>query len=207
MYKYSKIVNTTVKGLVVFMKKWIVCVCILLLFIMSVISGFIVKSYINFSDKKQEPNPAVLAEEEKQEVVNTSSVDEIVSPNAKIIITETFQKCGHTISIENEVPREIINLNKEKVAEYYKDWNIDEFNKDEIKISRNNKGICNEHYIIGESNGFISISTKNDIGEYIFKGLTDIPVQYLPEEDLEKLERGIEIIGRENLNKFLEDFE
>lgn len=189
------------------MKKWVVCICILILFILSVVSGFIVKSYINFSDKKEESNQAVLANEKEQEVVKTSSTSETVSPNAKLIITETFQKCGHTVSIESDVPREIINLSRDKVEDYYKGWNIDEFNKDEIKISRKNKGICNEHYIIGESNGFISISVKNDIGEYIFKGLTDIPVQYLPEEDLQKLEKGIEIVGKDNLNKFLEDFE
>lgn len=189
------------------MKKWIISICFLILFILSVISGFIVKSYINFSDKKQESNQAILANDENQEAVKTSSASETVSPNAKLIITETFQKCGHTVSKENDVPREIINLDMEKVAEYYKDWSIDEFNKDEIKISRKNKGICNEHFIIGESNGFISISVKNDIGEYIFKGLTDISVQYLPEEDLQKLEKGIEIVGKDNLNKFLEDFE
>ena len=84
---------------------------------------------------------------------------------------------------------------------------MDEFTTNEIKLSRNNVGICDEHYIIRESDGYISISVKNDIGEYIFKGLTDIPVQYLAEEDLAKLEQGIEVIGRENLNKFLEDFE
>ena len=58
-----------------------------------------------------------------------------------------------------------------------------------------------------ESNGCISISCKNDIGEYIFKGLTDISTQYLSAEDLEKLQKGIEVIGKENLNKCLEDFE
>jgi hypothetical protein len=206
MYKYTKIVNNNVKGLVIIMKKWAIVTLVIAIFLLSIISGFIVKSYINFSNKKEESNQAVLADKE-DEVVNTSSADETVSPNAKIIMTETFERCGHTVTVKEDVPREIVNLTKDKVYMYYKDWNVDEFNKNEIKISRKNKGICNEHYIIGESNGFISISTKNDIGEYIFKGLTDISVQYLPEKDLESLEKGIEIIGKENLNKYLEDFE
>ncbi|MBR3673294.1 MAG: hypothetical protein IKN65_03230 [Clostridia bacterium] len=207
MYKYSKIVNTTIKGLVVFMKKWIIVALIIIIFILSVISGFIVKSYINFSENKQEGNQAVLAEDNNKDTVDTSSLDITVSPNAKVILTETYQKCGHTIITKQDAPREIVNLNKEKVKEYYLDWNIDEFNSNEIKLSRKNNGICNEHYIIRESDGFISISCKNDIGEYIFKGLTDISVQYLSEEDLNKLEQGIEVVGRDNLNKFLEDFE
>ena len=93
------------------------------------------------------------------------------------------------------------------MQKYYVGWNIDEFSASEIKISRNNSGICEEHYILRESDGYISISRKNDIGEYIFKGLTDISIQYLPEEDLIRLEKGIEVIGKESLNKFLEDFE
>ena len=67
--------------------------------------------------------------------------------------------------------------------------------------------MCEEHYIVGVSDGYITISNKNDSGEYIFKGKTDIATQYLAEDDIHKLEDGIEIVGRENLNKFLEDFE
>ena len=66
---------------------------------------------------------------------------------------------------------------------------------------------CPEHYVLRESNGFISISCKNDSGEYIFKGLTDISIQYLPEEDRVKLTQGIKVVGREALNEYLEDFE
>lgn len=207
MYKYSINVNNTFKGMVINMRKWIIVSLIIVIFIFSIISGFIVKSFINFSDKREETNQVVLAEHNDNNVVDTSVINETVSPNARVVITETFQKCGHTVRRTEDVPREIVNLSQEKVEAYYSDWSVDNFCSNEIQIFRQNSGICSEHYIIGQSNGFISISTKNDIGEYIFKGLTDIPIQYLPEEDLEKLEKGIEIVGRDNLNKFLEDFE
>ena len=140
-------------------------------------------------------------------IVDTSSSDAIVSPNAKVIKTENFKKCGHTSTISEMVPREIVNLNKQKVEEYYSEWNMESFDVNEIKLSRKSSGICSEHYVLRESDGYLSISCKNDIGEYIFKGLTDISVQYLPEEDLVKIQKGIEIVGKDNLNKFLEDFE
>lgn len=188
------------------MKKWLIIVLCITLFIISAICGFIVHSFINFSENKGQ-REAVLAEEKNIETIDTSSLAETVSPNAEVVITQNFQKCGHTSTVKEIVPREIVNLNKDKVQEYYNGWNIDKFSSSEIKISRNNPGICSEHYILRESDGYISISCKNDIGEYIFKGLTDISVQYLPEEDLCKLENGIEIVGREKLNEFLEDFE
>lgn len=198
--------NNTIKGQGDFMKKWVIVVLIIALFIVSVICGFIINSFINFSEKKEQ-NQAVLADNEKEKTVDTSSSDVTISPNAQVISTQKFEKCGHTTTVREIVPREIVNLNQEKVQKYYDGWNIDEFSASEIKISRNNSGICEEHYILRESDGYISISRKNDIGEYIFKGLTDISIQYLPEEDLIRLEKGIEVIGKESLNKFLEDFE
>ena len=189
------------------MKKWLVVLSLIFIFAMSVYCGFMINSYINFS-KKDNENIAILAENTAEgKSVDTAYKEVTVSPNAEIIMTEKFKKCGHTMENREEAPREIVNLDEEKVKDYFKGWTINKFTSDEIDISRENNGICGEHYILRESDGYISISTKNDIGEYIFKGLTDIPVQYLPEEDLKNLEHGIEIVGRENLNSFLEDFE
>lgn len=189
------------------MKKWMLVGALIFLFLASVFCGFMINSYINFSKKKDE-NVAILAENTiSEESVNTTYVEPVVSPNAEVVIIENFKKCGHTIAKREEAPREIINLNEDKVKEFYKDWNLDKFSCDEIQISRECNQICREHYILRESDGYISVSAKNDIGEYIFKALTDIPVQYLPEADLQNLEKGIEIVGRENLNRFLEDFE
>jgi len=189
------------------MKKWIIISMVSVIFIISVIIGYIVNLSTNSLDKKTE-SPYVLAEENgKDEIVDTSYSDIVVSPNAEVVVTEKFSRCGHVSVTKDMAPREIVNLNKEKVSEYYKDFSIDNFSSDKIEVSRNAAGICNEHYVLRESDGFISINCKNDIGEYIFKGLTDISVQYLPEEDLQKLQNGIEVVGRENLNKFLEDFE
>lgn len=188
-------------------KKWIIIFGIIFIFGISVFCGFLISSAINFS-KKKEGNMAILAENNIQEnSVKTNYSEVTVSPNCKVIITQNFKKCGHTISQNEDAPRDIINLNKEKVQEYYSGWDIRKFSSDEIELYKESNGICNEHYILGELDGYISISTKNDIGESIFKGLTDIPVQYLPEEDLQRLEDGIEVVGKENLNKILEDFE
>ena len=36
---------------------------------------------------------------------------------------------------------------------------------------------------------------------------TDISTKYLPDEDKERLEQGIKVIGKQGLDQFLEDFE
>mgnify|MGYP002576699971 FL=1 len=211
------------------MKKWSIILLLILLFIVSASAGFLVRSFINYSkdNHKNEENMLVLADNyirknvqdiqkginngslvlDKSGTVKTAASEIKVSPNAQVIITQKYKKCGHTRTSKDSAPREIINLNQDEVKEFYKNWSVDDFNSNEIKISRTNDGICDEHYILGESDGYISISCKNDIGEYIFKGLTDISTQYLPEDDLEKLKNGIEVVGRDNLNKVLEDYE
>lgn len=189
------------------MKKWIIASACIILFIISTMIGYFINSIINFSEKKEETPPVLAQEKVEDEVIDTSFSDITVSPNAEVILTEKFARCGHTSVTREIAPREIVNLNQEKVQEYYDGCSIDKFTSDRVEVSRSTTGICDEHYILRESDGFISINCKNNIGEYIFKGLTDISVQYLPEEDLEKLQKGIEIVGRENLNKFLEDFE
>ncbi|MBR2786313.1 MAG: hypothetical protein IKD76_02290 [Clostridia bacterium] len=191
----------------VYMRKWGIAILMVILFVISAISGFMVRSFINFSKTNEHEQQNVLSVEEKGEIINTNSADTVVSPNAEVVLTQYYKRCGHSRVVREIAPREIVNLNEEKVREYYEGWKLDSFTANEIKLSRDNEGICGEHYIIRESDGYISISAKNDIGEYIFKGQTDIPVMYLPEGDLEELERGIEIVGRENLNKFLENFE
>lgn len=192
------------------MRKWMIVLLGIAIFIIAVIAGFLINSFVNFS--KQEnitEKQAVLAENENNEIINTSYSDILVSPNAEVIINQKYEKCGHTSKNLEIAPREIINLNEEKVKEFYENdgWEVLNFSSEEIIISRSNNGICSEHYILRESDGYISISVKNDIGEYIFKGLTDISVQYLAQEDLERLQEGIEVVGKENLNKYLEDFE
>ena len=117
------------------MRKWLIVIALILVFALSVLCGFMVKSYINFS-KKESENNAILAENgQENKAVNTASAEVTVSPNSEVIITQKFSKCGHTITKREEAPREIVNLNKEKVQEYFEGWSIDKFTSNEIEIS------------------------------------------------------------------------
>jgi hypothetical protein len=55
--------------------------------------------------------------------------------------------------------------------------------------------------------GYIFVYYLNDENEkYLYKRTT-ISVDYLSQEDIDDLEVGIEVVGSEDLNKMLEDFE
>lgn len=140
--------------------------------------------------------------------VETSNEEDIrVSPNSKIILKQYYKSCGHTIEEEYNVPEDIVNMTKNQVVQYYNEWVVDEFSKDEIKIHKENTGKCNEHYIAKDTNEYIVIYSVGDNNKENIVKKTDISTKYLSEEDKERLKDGINIVGKENLNVFLEDFE
>lgn len=141
-------------------------------------------------------------------ILETSNNDnEKVSPSAKLEMTEYYKKCGHTIKNEYKVPSAVVNMTKEKVKKYYDDWDIEFFSKDCIKLYRVNEGICKEHYIIKDTNGYVNVFTKNEKGEEELYRATDIITKYLSEHDKTALSTGVLVEGKSNLEKILEDFQ
>lgn len=130
-----------------------------------------------------------------------------VSPNATLILKTNHKECGHTTKDEVDVPAEIVNKNKKEVSELYPQWEVIGFAPDEIVLYREVEGICNEHYVLREKDGFLAIYTKNQNGEEKLKEVTSIPIEYLPQDDIDKIKEGIEATGKEELNSILEDFE
>lgn len=62
-------------------------------------------------------------------------------------------------------------------------------------------------YVLRKVNGYIDVYyIADDSKEYLYKK-TNIPTEYLSKEDIENLENGIEVVGSEEMNKILEDFE
>ena len=65
----------------------------------------------------------------------------------------------------------------------------------------------NKTYILKSENSIINIYYINERNEEILYKTTEISTKYLGEEDIKKLEEGIEVKGTQELNKKLEDFE
>ena len=123
------------------------------------------------------------------EYITTDQSEEKVSPNANLVATIYYGKCGHSkIDIE-EVPREVVNLSEDEFKERFDDWKVDFFSEKQISISKEVANICPEE------------------GEEELYETTNIYLEYLPEEDQQEIEKKIEVIGRENLNALLENYD
>lgn len=82
-----------------------------------------------------------------------------------------------------------------------------EIREEEIQETSEMLNDENRHYILEIKDDFLSVYYINEDDEKILYKVTDIAVEYLPEEDLKNLEQGIDVYGIQNLNLLLEDFE
>lgn len=141
-------------------------------------------------------------------IIETNSKNgEKISPNAIIIFNKYYKKCRHLIKTRENVSEEMVNINEEEFQKLYSDWEIKQFNNDEIILYKEFEGECGEHYVLKENNGFISIYRIESNGDLVLIEKTEIATQYLPQVDLDKLKEGITLTGKEELNSYIEDFE
>lgn len=137
----------------------------------------------------------------------TSSENANISPNATVIEKRYYQTCDHLIRETIDIPEELVNQGKEEVEEYYFGWKIEKYSPTEITVYKEFKGICNEHYIVKENEGVLGIYIEDEDGTREWLEDTEIEVQYLPQEDIDEFKVGAKVVGKTNLNTFLEDYE
>lgn len=148
--------------------------------------------------------------EEYSELQNTQTVsieEEKLSANAQMILKKYYITCEHTINEYVELPQELVNLTEEEVQAKYPDWEVIGFTSNKLTLYKEYEDVCGEHFKLRIENGKIVIYIINNDGTETLYEKTDISSEYLTETDLINMEDGLEIYGKEELNKIIEDFE
>ncbi len=138
----------------------------------------------------------------------SSEEEEKVSPNASFAVKTYYDECGHFKFEYEKLPEKLVNLNRQEVDDLYDDCEVEEFSSNNIVMAKEINGLCNDHfYITIGDNGHIEVMRLNADGSFAKYQETEISKDYLPEEDIEKLEEGIYVFGSGNINSILEDYE
>lgn len=140
-------------------------------------------------------------------IITTSNIEKKTSPSSLLIFETYYKDCKHITVERIDIPKECINLTQEDLKNKYKDYEIKEFSSSEVILYEEKEGICDEHYIIRENNGYVSIYTIDSYGKETLKETTEIVTVYLPEIDKMRLKEGIKVNGKEELNLAIEDYE
>ena len=150
----------------------------------------------------------IVANVQKEESIKEANTSlEKISHNAFITYKTTYKKCGHISTEFKEIPKELVNLTKEELKGKYSEWDIEEFSDMNIVISKSVDENCNEHFIVKDKEGIVTIFRKLEDGNEIEYETTEIATEYLTDTDKINMEKGIEVNGIQNLNQLIENFE
>lgn len=192
-------------------KKYIIT----LLVIITIIVGVIVGIWLSGRNKTSNLEPETKSQLAKStqnlqneiQIIETASTEIKTSPNCLFTFQTYYKECNHTINERQDIPKQDVNQTEEDLQEKYRDFAIKEFSSSEVTFYEEKEGICNEHYIIKDNNGYVSIYTIDSFGKETLKESTEIVTAYLPETDKIRLKEGIKATGREELNALIEDYE
>lgn len=177
--------------------------------ILGVIVGIFISKNITKEEQKIETK-LVSTEQNLQnsiEIISTSYAEVKASPNCLFEFKTYYKGCKHTTTKRENIPEELVNKTEIEMQDKYKDYKIENFTANNIVFYQEKEGICNEHYVLKENNGYIAIYKVDNEGKETLKETTQIVTTYLPEADRQSLKNGIQIIGKENLSLTLEDYE
>lgn len=191
------------------MKRMIVFIMMLLIFLASCGIGYF---YLNTRSDQRNSNKSnegvtVIKNNVENETISIETTEEKISPNAELTEVVFYKKCGHEIAKSEKVPTDIVNFNEKEFEEKYKEYQVEEFSDKQVSIYSEVDKMCPEHYKIGVAEGVINIYRKDENGEDELYEMTNISLEYLPQEEQLKLENGIDVLGDEELNSVLENLE
>ena len=194
------------------MRKYIVII------VLAIILSFFLGMYLYKIDKLNEElafeaeyttNKAENAINEAEEILQkTSSTEDKINPDTKIIEKLYYNDCNHIVQTEKQATPEMVNETKDLFQAEYIGWEIQKFTNTEVVVYKEIYDFCDEHYCIKDVDGTIAVYKLDKYGkEKELIEQTDIQTKYLSEVDIADLEKGITVYSKTELNKKLEDFE
>ena len=188
-----------------------------------VVIGAIVTAIAIRSEKKQEEPQTIVTEVAEEEILDdctdeyeqmqnqnlleTNSDEEKISPNCSFTIRTYYKGCGHITTEYNNIPDELVNKTETELNEMYPEYMVETFKSNEVIVYVEQEGECGEHYLVKDLDGKVVIYEKLSDGTERLLEETSITTDYLPETDKIQMKNGIEVNGKQELNQLIEDYE
>ena len=159
--------------------------------------------------QQQENNEEIVENKLSDEIqiTTTGAKEEKTTPNTLLTFKTFYKKCGHTIDVKEEITENLVNKTETQLRESFKDWQMKNFSAKQVELYKEKDEICNEHYIIKEKNGYVAIYLLDRNQKETLQEVTQIAVVYLPQTDQMQLKEGIKVVGKQEVNATLEDYE
>ena len=182
----------------------------ILIFVFSIGIGFCFGKIMVENNQKnyfQSDSNKIISDD--QIIAETVYTEQKVKPNMEFGIKEYFDECGHFKFKYSELPKELINMTRQEVEDHYNgNYEVEQLDDKSLILSREINGMCDNHYAITfDEKNFVVIYKINTDTSYSLYKTTEINKEFLPGDDVQKLEEGIIVYGLAKVNSILEDYE
>jgi len=145
-------------------------------------------------------------EEESEELPVDRISGDRITPDTRLIFKTLYTECGDTVVERKEVPVEIMDFDRGMMENYYTIWEVEQFDSEEVILTREIEGISPNHYLLGIQDGYVIVYEFGEDGKPVLKEITEIPMSILRLNDQHRLRKGILLDSMEEVNQFLEEF-
>ncbi|NLN15616.1 MAG: hypothetical protein GX185_08460 [Tissierellia bacterium] len=147
----------------------------------------------------------------RQEEIEIVREENRISPNTYIESRIQYLECGHLVTKNELAKAEVVNLTREEFEDYlsknYPYLRLVSFSNTKIVLFGEKDHLCQEHYVIGEQEGYVAIFNIDENGERVlYKSFKEYPISLLQKMDQDKLREGIVVDSEEELSNILENF-
>ncbi|MFY9613388.1 MAG: BofC C-terminal domain-containing protein [Tissierellaceae bacterium] len=181
-------------------------------FVVFLVVSFILGYYLmNRSIKNRQAAEGEEIDQDNKTNIEIVREENRISPNTLIEERIHYKACSHLITNTYLADDEVVNLTRDEYETYLASnqphLRLVAFSNVKVVLYGEKNHLCQEHYIVGEHNGYVAIYKIDEKGERVlFKSFTDYPISLLIELDQEKLREGIIVNSEEELSDILEDF-
>lgn len=194
------------------MKNVLIILLIITICVLSVFIGYNGYNPFSYNDEikeagyKNSQNLVVQDDREQADkpVVATSS--NMINKYTKMVYEYVYLYDDITEVVEDVPPYFLLNLTREDLEKNFSDWQVLAFSDNEVIMQKLIEAESPQHYSIKDYDGFVAVFYSNLEEGEILKDITDIPLESLPEYERVKIENGLEIVGKDKLISFLQDY-
>lgn len=189
------------------MKKYVIIVVII-----GIILGFLTGLYLYKINQMKDTTSGHVNQNENNVIekiagqnidnsLSTNNEEEKVSPNCVLILKVYYNKCEHLIENKKNIEEAEVNMTEQELKERFSDWEVQRFTPTEIVLYKEIDGFCDEHYLLKEKDGYIAVYKLDEEDKPTLIETTEISTEYLTEQDLEEIKKGIKMFSKSELRK------
>jgi len=129
-----------------------------------------------------------------------------IRPSTTMVYEYIFTSDGRIETIEAEPPYFLVDLAQERIASYYSEWEITEFNEERVTLRRTVDDLVDEQFVLGVKDNYLAVFHRSTTGSVTLKEVTATSVNGLSIDERNRLLVGIAVENEEQLSQILQDY-